>query len=206
MSEVSGILGAHGLAYAERIARLQGVAERVMPLLTEISWCNDQFVLCGRPDLELKDRISLPQLDFVPNPGNHDHTGNFAPGFQMYSGHEVVTITDVAGSYDKQVPIPVTSAYLMDVRARGMPPQYHVSHISKQAFHRALCIEPDFMIGMTVRISSGEAQLSHFGPEVLLAHAIMSRLVDRSDRFATKDDGSISTGYLCSNHAASDEN
>lgn len=201
MANVPNILRNHGQAYAERIARLEAVSERVLPRLGDTAWCNTQFEACGRSDLELRDPITLPQLDTVPNPADHNHVGNFASDFRINMGMRPVIVHGPFGDHTEEEPVPVSTEYLLGVRDGSIAADdSHSDHLAKPAFHRALCIEPGVVIDTTVRISKREP-LAQLGPEVLLVHSIMSRLVDRGDRSAVRSDGTVNTGYLCANHS-----
>lgn len=205
MIEVWGvpeILMAHGYDYAQRITRLRQVAERVFPQLDHIAWCNAQFEQYGRIDLTMDDPVTLPQLADVPNPADHSHVGNFAAKFSIFTGKEMVVVEGELDDYEESRRTPITAQELLGIRDRTIPPPKHdVSHSSRPAFHRALCIEPDFVAETTAEISAAKRPLQYFGPEVLVLHGMMSRLVDRFDPNVLRADGSVNAGYLCANHA-----
>lgn len=198
----SDILAAHGYDYTQRIAGLRQIADRVFPQLDHIAWCNIQFERFGRTDLTLDDPVALPQLAGVPNPADHSHVGNFAAKFSIFTGKETVVVEGELDDYEESRRTPVTSRELLGMRDGTFPlPEHDVSHSSRPAFHRALCIEPDFVSETTADISAAKRPLEHFGPEILVLHGMMSRLVDRSDPHVLRGDGSVNTGYLCANHA-----
>lgn len=196
MSSAFEILGQHGATYANRIADLQVVAGR-LPQLEDLDWCNQKFADFGRPDLTMIDRVDLPPLDYVPNPADYMDVGNFAAGFVEYMGTETEVNVGELITTEREKLVPATKEHLVSM-VRDNAEAWGVGNASKPAYHRAVCVEPDFMAELTARISEAKEQLPLLGPDVLVAHRIMSRLVDRGDSSAIKADGSVNTHYLCS--------
>lgn len=195
MANAFELLGEHGATYADRIADLQVVAAR-LPRLDDLDWCNRQFVEFGRPDLVISARIELPPLTHIPDPANYGHVGNFGSDFKEYMGVDTVTIAGEVSSRSEEKPVPVTPEHIYRI-VKDNGEAWGVGNVSKPAYHRAFCIEPEFMADLTVRASSGQEALATLGPEVFVAHGIMSHLVDANDSSVRLPDGSVNTRYFC---------
>lgn len=198
MVEVANLLDSYEYDQSRRLMSLRKAAEKVLPNLGNTLWVNGILSLSDHNELKIQETVEVAPLDFVATPAaiRAGYIGRFAEGFRMITGYQKIN-DDPTDMREREVPI--TMEELQDIRAsRVHMEDLHrfKDHRARPAFYRAMNIAPGFIVNLTADVSSGVRELTEYGPEMLLAYRIMSRLIDSRDPFAIRRNGKADRSYL----------
>lgn len=159
-------------------------AQDLLPAIDDLRNCNRLLTEAGRPDLVIKNRVDHSQFIQVNTPQEVDSKlNNFAPQFNF--------------EYYLRTPISEEQLWKLRVEPEYMDELFQhnkiamaLTHVLKPSFHRMLVLFPDFAIKLVSTFGESRrgfmSQRINLDTEVLSAYQIMTRLVDKSDKYVLK--------------------
>jgi len=188
-------------------ARLQAARDfltEALPIIGNITACNEVFESAARPDLFLT--VPAKMMDVTDPLVVTEVCNNFMPNFEINTGTRKIEKTDSLGSaHTEYEVIPITESELEALihdtqiphNKRFLDPKYN-SHASKPAFVRMFMLFPDFTKRLVLDFSQqGYGKLfMRYQPELFAAYQVMARLVDENDEYVVRD-GEVDDWYLC---------
>ncbi len=204
----------------ERLTYLSDALAQGINLVSNLEAVNDVLSVSPRPDLVLEEPVSMMPLE---NPNNLRRINNFVPnwtefGVRIYEGEEETYF----GSNRMQPKCvgrrPLTAEekevyfnmgargdyneHLAFAEAAGIDPEIAkdvitMTHVNVNAFMRMWVLLPELTETLMNLCLDEPGTRKRINEEIFVAYSLMSRLVDRTDRGAIKDDGSIDTWLLC---------
>lgn len=196
-------------------ARHAHVKHNLVPAL-DIAAINQTFAARGRSDLCMAE--AAPQIPGTNPTEIIDQYGtfnNFAISFKMFRGWEKPahiiggvalaenTVPITKSDLFKHLTLPriETSDQHYDLAASGEFPALSSmgSHANRASYLRMLQLFTDFTIDLTLDISAGPARtrIAERSQDLLKAYNIMAQLVDVTDLYAVRTDGTVDDEYLC---------
>ncbi|HUD06501.1 MAG TPA: hypothetical protein VMR34_01310 [Candidatus Saccharimonadales bacterium] len=207
----------------EQLVYLAGALEEGMELIGDINVVNELLAASSRPDLVMSEPVEQMPLNSLRD---INHVNNFIPSWTafgvrvfrdevtsydwekeqkiepVYKGRRPFTdeerarvfLLSARGGYEGTKDFAAQQGFDNDF-VRDMILQ---THIDGEAFLRMWILMPE----LTERLMSWcldevDNRYRDIDEEIFVAYSIMSRLVDRNDHGALKDDGTIDTWLLC---------
>lgn len=187
----------------EQVARHNGLNDFLndnLPIVEDIEQCNAALEAAGRPDLAIGDRAEMMDIDTPEDMA--ETSNNFNLHFSLYTDiiisdswkerdvfviptkDEVMTLADMplAQSSEEQEAIDESGHFL--VLANASTP-----YTRKPAFIRMLVLFPEFTVDLIHKLSLARSKDRDLAlePELFVAYQLMSRLVDKKDRWVVKE-------------------
>ena len=213
-SEVLNYFSQYTTGETNRLGNLKRALQEALPLVEDLRSCNQALTEAGRPDLQITDRaamlpISTAEEVIANSPGN-----NFTPNFAVYTGSketgelnpatlepeiEPILATDEQLEDVIKIPLFRTAGEISELRESGTLPIFNqFNHLSKPSLLRMFALRSNFTKSVIQRVSDPKSHYNYYRamPEVFVAYQLMSRLVDITDLYVTKE-GAVDDHYLC---------
>ncbi len=203
----------------EQLMYLLSGLEQGLDLIADFDQVNELLTTSPRPDLVMTQRVLMMPVE---SPSNLGYVNNFVPklrafGVRLYEdrrsdwtgeiesqeiGRRQLTDKERAqyffmgarGGYDEHLAFAKQHG-IDGSLAKEMWPQ---THISKEAFMRLWILMPELTETlMDLSLDKPGSRYGNINEEVFVAYSLMSRLVDRNDRGAIQEDGTVDTWLLC---------
>lgn len=193
-----------------------------LDLISDLDRVNELLAASPRPDLEMTERLAMMPVDTVQDIGRH--VNNFVPsmcafGMPVYENRKKYSWSDemeygFVGRRDYTEEERAT-VFLMGARgdydahfafaeANGIDEKLAhdlllQTHVNEAAFMRMWILMPEFTEELMAACLDRDHSKGYgdIDAEIFVAYQLMSRLVDKNDRKAIKEDGNVDTWLLC---------
>lgn len=213
---VSGQIGAMVTRF-EQLRNFFGGAEGVggaWEIVNDLEAVNARLVAAGREDLVITAPVDPTDFMDTDEPRGLRRLSNFQPNFVVYTGLRETGRLKGWGNEPELEGISVTAEELLDLRRMPIletyeeiaelretgqfPAIYRPNHCTKPAFLRLLILFPEFTTDLVLGMSQPENahHYTRFEMEFLVAHKLITRLVDAKDRGVTNNDGVVDHQYF----------